>query len=142
MRYSYVWDTDATALNQPWRGHAKHADGAWPDDAYVSFSGKVYGRFRRKETSIVYIRDGDEFVNVTMWDAHAPPTGSEATIFGRVKPHLHEHVSTSAVDTTASRFHGASIAGLVVGAMGVFVFTVGLRHWLGERRTAIAQEAS
>jgi hypothetical protein len=36
----------------------------------------------------------------------------------------------------ASRFTGASIAGLVVGAMGVFVFTVALRHWLGERRTA------
>ncbi|MHC4199441.1 MAG: hypothetical protein ACYSU0_05570 [Planctomycetota bacterium] len=39
-----------------------------------------------------------------------------------------------ALDTTASRFHGATIAGLVVGAMGVFVFTVALRHWLGERR--------
>ncbi len=38
------------------------------------------------------------------------------------------------LDTTASRFTGASIAGLVVGAMGVFVFTVALRHWLGERR--------
>ena len=36
--------------------------------------------------------------------------------------------------TTASRFTGASIAGLVVGAMGVFVFTVALRHWLRERR--------
>lgn len=39
------------------------------------------------------------------------------------------------VDTTASRFTGASIAGLVVGAMGVFVFTVALRHWLRERRS-------
>ncbi len=38
------------------------------------------------------------------------------------------------LDTYASRFHGASIAGFVVGAMGVFVFTVALRHWLGERR--------
>ncbi len=37
------------------------------------------------------------------------------------------------VDTTASRVHGASIAGLVVGAMGVFVFSVALRHWLWER---------
>ena len=33
-----------------------------------------------------------------------------------------------------SRFTGASIAGLVVGAMGVFVFTAALRHWLNERR--------
>jgi len=40
------------------------------------------------------------------------------------------------LDATASRFHPASIAGLVVGAMGVFVFTVALRHWLGERRAA------
>ncbi len=38
------------------------------------------------------------------------------------------------LDTTASRFHPAGIAGLVVGAMGAFVFTVALRHWLGERR--------
>ena len=46
------------------------------------------------------------------------------------------------LDTTASRFHGASIAGLVVGAMGVFVFTVALRHWLRERGAAMAQESS
>jgi hypothetical protein len=39
------------------------------------------------------------------------------------------------IDISASRLlTGASIAGLVVGAMGVFVFTVALRHWLGERR--------
>ncbi len=38
------------------------------------------------------------------------------------------------IDTTTSRFTGASIAGLVVGAMGMFVFSVALRHWLGERR--------
>ncbi len=38
------------------------------------------------------------------------------------------------IDTDASRFTGASIAGLVVGAMGVFVFTVALRLWLRERR--------
>jgi len=47
--------------------------------------------------------------------------------------HLDENVHITIV-TTASRFTGASIAGLVVGAMGVFVFTVALRHWLGERR--------
>lgn len=38
------------------------------------------------------------------------------------------------VDTTASRFHPASIAGLVVGPMGVFVFVVVLRDWLIRRR--------
>ena len=35
------------------------------------------------------------------------------------------------LDLTSGRCHGASIAGLVVGAMGVFVFAVALRHWLG-----------
>jgi len=37
------------------------------------------------------------------------------------------------VNVSASRLTGASIAGLVVGAMGVFVFAGALRHWLGER---------
>jgi len=50
--------------------------------------------------------------------------------------------SRLAVDATASRFHGASVAGLVVGAMGVFVFTVALRHWLRERRQIVLQEPS
>jgi hypothetical protein len=38
------------------------------------------------------------------------------------------------VYTTASRFHGASVAGLVVGAMGCFIFSLYLRRWVKERR--------
>ncbi len=38
------------------------------------------------------------------------------------------------LDTSRGRFPADAIAGLVVGAMGVFVFTVALRHWLKERR--------
>lgn len=38
-----------------------------------------------------------------------------------------------AVDTTRSRLTGASVAALVIGAMGIFVFAVALRHWLEER---------
>ncbi|MHC4200860.1 MAG: hypothetical protein ACYSU0_12785 [Planctomycetota bacterium] len=38
------------------------------------------------------------------------------------------------LDTTASRFTGASIAGLVVGAMGVFVFAAAFLHWRRQRR--------
>jgi hypothetical protein len=40
------------------------------------------------------------------------------------------------LDTTASRFHGASITGLAVGAMGVAVFVMYLRTWLRERKVA------
>ncbi|MHC4199582.1 MAG: hypothetical protein ACYSU0_06285 [Planctomycetota bacterium] len=43
-------------------------------------------------------------------------------------------VPIASINTDASRFHGATVAGLVVGAMGVFVFTVALRHWQTERR--------
>jgi len=45
-----------------------------------------------------------------------------------------ERPSGLAVDTTASRFHPATIAGLVVGAMGVFVFGAALRHWMHQRK--------
>jgi len=38
------------------------------------------------------------------------------------------------VDTTASRFHPASVAGVVGGAMGAFVFGLYLRRWVKERR--------
>jgi hypothetical protein len=38
------------------------------------------------------------------------------------------------LDPDARRLAGPSIAGLVVGAKGLFVFAVALRHWLSERR--------
>ncbi|MHC4505433.1 MAG: hypothetical protein ACYTFI_19185 [Planctomycetota bacterium] len=41
------------------------------------------------------------------------------------------------IDPAAGRLAAPTIAGLVVGAMGVFVFASALRHWLGER-TAFA----
>jgi len=43
-----------------------------------------------------------------------------------------------AVDTTASRWTGASVAGLVVGAMGVSIFALHLKRWLRVRRLAVA----
>jgi len=46
-----------------------------------------------------------------------------------------------AVDTTRSRLTGASIAGLVVGAMGVFVFTTAFLHWCRQRRPHSEQDA-
>ncbi len=64
-------------------------------------------------------------------DVH--PTGW-VTYKGRAGVEFIFMYSVMVIDTSASRFHGASIAGLVVGAMGVFVFTVALRHWRWERR--------
>jgi hypothetical protein len=44
------------------------------------------------------------------------------------------------VDAAASRLTAQSIAGLVVGAMGVFVFAVAFRHWVRQRR-AFSEQA-
>jgi hypothetical protein len=43
------------------------------------------------------------------------------------------------VDATASRWHPASIAGLVVGAMGVFIFGLYLQGWLRGRKALAGQ---
>jgi hypothetical protein len=61
--------------------------------------------------------------------------GQEVVLRGRLT-----HVARSlAIDTTASRFTGASIAGLVVGAMGCFIFGLYLRGWLRERKALASQ---
>jgi len=41
------------------------------------------------------------------------------------------------VDCTASRWNGASVAGLVVGAMGCLIFALHLRRWLRVRRLGV-----
>ncbi|MHC4251446.1 MAG: hypothetical protein ACYS9X_20190 [Planctomycetota bacterium] len=58
-------------------------------------------------------------------------------------PHVYGRVSLGdvepgkvTIDSRASRFHPASIAGIVVGAMGIFVFGLYLRRWVKERRAA------
>ncbi|MHC4248108.1 MAG: hypothetical protein ACYS9X_03175 [Planctomycetota bacterium] len=65
-----------------------------------------------------------------------PPEGSRAVFVGRV---VDFSIDGSVVEPIlyagASRFHGASIAGLVVGAMGIFIFALHLRRWLAERPT-------
>ncbi|MHC4199476.1 MAG: hypothetical protein ACYSU0_05750 [Planctomycetota bacterium] len=102
----------------------------WPDDSYIGSYVRVRGHRLFGETSAflceadhpelaVRVNNGDEWV--------APPP---LVATGRAEL----WVPIPVVDIAASRFHGASIAGLVVGAMGVFVFSVALRHWLVERR--------
>ena len=49
-------------------------------------------------------------------------------------------LDTLSLDTTASRFHPASVASLVVAAMGVFVFGLYLRSWLHERKANFTTE--
>ncbi|MHC4249526.1 MAG: hypothetical protein ACYS9X_10410 [Planctomycetota bacterium] len=64
----------------------------------------------------------------------------ELTFRGRIWTRRGGHSPVWAkVDTAASRFTGASIAGLVVGAMGCFIFGLYLRARLRERKAFASQ---
>ena len=66
------------------------------------------------------------------------PTFGSATIIT-----MHNNVSEISYEyivfEAESRFHPASIAGIVVGAMGVFIFGLYLRAWLRERKALASQ---
>ncbi|MHC4502893.1 MAG: hypothetical protein ACYTFI_06280 [Planctomycetota bacterium] len=152
MRYSYRWDSAVEDIRC-----AKDAvrRGGWPYDAYVRVSGVVagaisdptYGRICRIRTPHGFL------LEVGCGPEEEMAVGGEKTSTGRMSASICPRVNwwdspgtylpplgddpgflVFYLDTTASRFTGASIAGLVVGAMGVFVFAVALRHWLSERR--------
>ena len=102
-----------------------------PDDAAIFPGDPCLGVYVSEEHQgtdyFVAIMGGvrwDEFTDHVCWEGRAE-VNSPAE-FGRIV--------FAYMRRGASRLHGASIAGLVVGAMGVFVFAVALRHWLGERR--------
>ena len=59
--------------------------------------------------------------------------GTDAMLSGRVDVTSEEGGSLT---VPASRFHPASVAGIVVGAMGCFIFGLYLRAWLRERKAA------
>jgi hypothetical protein len=60
------------------------------------------------------------------------PLVGDIIVAGRIV-FMDGHPPSIGVDTTYSRFHPASFAGLVVGAMGCFIFGLYLRRWLVER---------
>ncbi|MHC4503898.1 MAG: hypothetical protein ACYTFI_11385 [Planctomycetota bacterium] len=74
---------------------------------------------------------------ILLGEGNVPAVGEDAKCEyrGRLYPAYAEDKDIYlGLDMRRSRLHPASIAGLVVGAMGVFVFGAALRHWLGERR--------
>ena len=61
-----------------------------------------------------------------------PPNGWGTVMYSGHLQGLEE--GAPIVRAEASRFHAASVAGIVVGAMGCFVFGLYLRRWLRERK--------
>jgi len=154
MRYSYAWGVTVDYLSA---GAPQAREGRCPDGLFVRFPGIV--TYREHGVPVRFPDGGWEFEACAPGDliawvtvrthAEAPPAaGGELVFRGRVSayeyptplpggthnPPLPPSRIVTYVNTTASRFTGATIAGLVVGAMGVFVFAAALRHWLERRR--------
>ncbi len=158
MRYSYCWDVTPRDF---WVDRVRSGtSGAWPlfpimigtaDDGtgyswhpnpslvgkYVRLTGYLRGGSVRELTVAGVPLDQQLRWPVSVALAPGTPmdlAGDEllGSLTGRVV--LLRPSTNIQVDCAASRFTGASIAGLVVGAMGVFVFGAALRHWLNQRR--------
>jgi hypothetical protein len=137
MRYSYVWAVTPSDLLD--YGPENFAG---LEEWYVSMSCQLaptrdrftYSPQPLAGTRFRYGEDEGNPVLLGFAFGSALPVSSEQTSFtGRIS-FIHWPSSSEAyVDTTASRFHPASVAGLVVAAMSCFVFASALRHWASQR---------
>jgi hypothetical protein len=164
MRYSYAWDVTPTDLFVTEDGRSLHR---WPDDTFVAMQGRVRWETPPhdgiQDLEACDLQGGAHIVQVRAAattsssggdvDWQQVPTGFASNrhevFVGRVEceevvgialysggSEVTEDVMVC-VDTTASRFHGASITGLIVGVMGVAVFVMYLRTWLRERKACL-----
>jgi len=143
FRYSYAWDVrpDDFAGVPGDLGHDPSAQGML--DRYVRLRGVFHEDRGAHQGRVTENPEGDHAVPVLLdWTEPLPAKGTEVILQGRVVLTLWGNMSawTAAVgvDCTRGRWHGASVAGFVVAAWGVFVFAAALRHWLGLRKAQSA----
>jgi hypothetical protein len=155
MRYSYVWDLSASYIHD--RTELIY-NGEWPAGACVRVEAEWSDRGAWRALVLAGSGSADVPVDATgTADIHGIATAR----WGRVGvdyiqdpgglPIGYEHARHvltpegygrfvwPCVTVGAGRFTGESVAGLVVGAMGVFIFGLYLRRWLVERK-ALASE--
>jgi hypothetical protein len=164
MRYSFLWDFTPAELDERFRAEGVpdfHSEGRGETGRYVRVSGTVSGSAVCQGTPLGYysgrggaarrcyvsLSDGKGGVFVLVPGA-ADVFGMREkrfTFTGRVRPNpdwpsmlppppRQPPSNYYVIDAGAGRWAAPTIAGLVVGAMGVAVFAVALRHWLGRRR--------
>ena len=146
MRYSYAWEFSPSQLSE--EGN-KGLGTRWPHAAYLRVAASQDDYY----ASTMY----DFARNITRYQL-TPSTGPGSIVYvvgfapemdanrnagagyvGRVDgTWLPNHMC---LHTSASRFAWQSITGLFVGAIGVFVFSVALRHWLRQRKARAARTA-
>ncbi len=152
MRYSYCWTLTRGLPSSFLLGRR------FPLDAYVRIEGTpgacdMFGLSPPTDSrrgGVMLVRMGKRVygdgtvgytAKVRVFGAGAPPSSELLVLSGRLTDStiVHgengaDHQADADLNTSLRRFHPASIAGLAVGAMGVFVFAVALRAWLRERR--------
>jgi hypothetical protein len=138
MRFSYCWDFTVRSLAKPSQRH-------WRIGAYVRVQAKVHPYYYEvypPQTGMHLVvepsasledmfRTKDSLHIVTM-----PGVRYQPGVVQEFRGHVIGIPDGWGINTTASRFHPSSIAGLVVGAMGVFIFGLYLLRWVKERRTS------
>ncbi len=131
MRYSFCWRYEVSELFE-FSEDIKRGD--WPDAAYVVFPMDPSVCAKNLDTATLH----PEMPRSERPAMHGPAIA----VRGRVdKDTCHGAGYDPYIDITASRFTWQSITGLVVGAIGVFVFAVYLREWVNQRRSDLNRPA-
>ena len=159
MRYSYAWSVMPADFGcLPWKTESPYASTATTDWSRVE-THPLVGRYVALTGIPSWPGSGSPWLDMespsdrkTVVRVHLRPSGtlppldgSPVTVKGRVtspSPWIFiedDFPRAFVVRADASRLHGASIAGLVVGGMGCFIFGLYLRRWLRERE-ALAGE--
>ncbi|MHC5054819.1 MAG: hypothetical protein ACYTKD_08885 [Planctomycetota bacterium] len=140
MLFSYVWPADLAGLE------AAHDSPAHPlVGRYVRLHRPENGKWSRYwrggdglgdylDNFGRMMSNGDEPAWVTI--KGLPEGVSPEIVHGRVVAETRigsVSMRFLGVDAAASRWTGASVAGLVVGAMGIFIFALHLRRWMRVR---------
>jgi hypothetical protein len=135
MRFSYAWEINLDDLPRstaPGEGAFVRVRGTI--EKHQSFN-KHYYRFM-----ITAKEDKQVWVFLPRGEVR-DDEGAAAVVEGRIwnenfRGMFGLGIYGDVLDTSASRFHAASVAGLVVAAMGCFIFGLYFRAWLRERRAA------
>jgi hypothetical protein len=160
IRYSYAWDVTPKHFH-PGVPVVEPSPNVrpWIAERFVRLQGIVVGFGHQSYTDAWrgYLRESSQggpryqhgVATVILAAEHPRPrSGMALQISGRVhaKPTFYSFRRLGSthriyLDAGASRFHGASVAGLVIGTMGVFIFGLYLRSWLRATKALACEPA-
>jgi len=129
MRYSYAWSISERRLWESFKEHDLRHVRLIPDPVADEPGRLLSPDDYRKVRGWPLL---NRYVRVTY---DVMPRREQRVGYGRVAIATKSE-SRPLVYTRASRFTGASVAGLAVGAMGCFIFGLYFRRWLRARKAA------